>query len=32
MNELAFGIIASGVMVITIVGAYFFRKEMKDLP
>ncbi len=32
MNEIAFGIIASGVMIITLVGAFFFRKGMKDLP
>ena len=32
MNELAFAIIASGAMLITLIGAFFFRKEMKDLP
>ena len=32
MNELAFAIIASASLVITLVGAFFFRKEMKDLP
>ena len=32
MNELAFTIIASASLVITLVGAVLFRREMKDLP
>ena len=32
MNELAFTIITGGVMVMTIIAAFFVRNEMRDLP